>query len=83
MLYAVRAQVPWLVVQRLTVTHPVDDDNVYFLGDAEDHNRVQVDTSGNGRPPFLIEGAERLETSDPAEAVATIVTWLGTEKRLS
>ena len=80
---AVRAQVPWLVIQRLTVTHPADDDNVYFLGDAEDYNRVQVDTSPSGQPPFLIEGTQRLETSDKAEAIATIVTWLSTEQPLS
>jgi hypothetical protein len=80
---AVRAQVPWLVIERLTVTHPVDDHNVYFLGDAEDYNRVQVDTSPNGQPPFLIEGTERLETSDLAEAIATIVTWLSTERPLA
>ena len=71
---------PGLIIQRLDVTHPADDDNVYFLGDAEEYNRVQVDTRPDGQPPFLIEGTERLQTSDPAEAIATIIAWLNTNE---
>jgi len=53
---AVRAQLPGLIIHRLNVPHPVDDDSVYLLGDVEEYNRVQVDTRDGGQPPFLIEG---------------------------
>ncbi len=73
----VRTVVPGLVVERLQVTHPADDDNVYFLGDEHGFDRVQVDTGPGGRPPFLIEAEERFETSDVAEAAAIVSSWLG------
>jgi hypothetical protein len=73
----VRAVVPGLVVERLHVAHPADDDNVYFLGDERGLDRVQVDTGGGGRPPFLIEAEGQFETSDVAEAVAVVSSWLG------
>ena len=73
----VRAVVPRLVVERLQVMHPGDDDNVYFLGDEHGLDRVQVDTCPGGRPPFLIEAGERLETSDVAQAAAAVTSWLG------
>jgi hypothetical protein len=52
------------VVERLAVTHAGDDDSVYFLGIADRIDLAQVDTGANGEPPFLIESAERYETSD-------------------
>jgi L-amino acid N-acyltransferase YncA len=67
---------PQLVVERLDVTHPGDDDNVYFLGDEHGLDRVQVDTADHGQPPFMIEATERYETSDPVDAAAVISTWL-------
>jgi hypothetical protein len=73
----VRAALPWLVVERLEVTHPADDDNVYFLGEEHGAGRVQIDTGDDGRPPFVIEAQERFETSDVAEAVAVVSSWLG------
>jgi hypothetical protein len=73
----VRVVVPGLEVVRLLVTHPADDDNVYFLGDEHGVDRVQIDTGANGRPPFLIEAEERFETSDVAEAAAVASSWLG------
>jgi hypothetical protein len=73
----VRRVVPRLVVERLQVMHPGDDDNVYFLGDEHGLDRVQVDTCPGGRPPFLIEAGERFETSDAAEAAAAVASWLG------
>ena len=76
----VRALVPDLVIERLTVTHPGDDDNVYFLGDDQGLDRVQVDTGLSGLPPFLIEtlfAADGvLMTSDVAEAVEVVVARL-------
>jgi hypothetical protein len=73
----VRRVVPGLIVERLSVTHPGDDDNVYFLGDERGLDRVQVDTFPEGEPPFLIEADERVETSDIEEAIAVICAWLG------
>jgi len=73
----VRGVVPRLVVERLQVMHPGDDDDVYFLGDEQGLGLVQVDTCPGGRPPFLIEAGERLETSDVAEAAAAVASWLG------
>lgn len=71
-----RQHVPDLIVERLEVTHPGDDDNVYFLGNAAGFDLVQLDTGPEGRPPFLIEATQRIETHDLAEAVGTIRAWL-------
>lgn len=73
----VRRVVPGLIVERLSVTHLGDDDNVYFLGDERGHDRVQVDTFPTGEPPFLIEADRRVETSDTEEAIGVIYAWLG------
>ncbi len=77
----VRARHAGLVVERWTVVHAGDDDNVYFLGDAGRLDAVQVDTSSDGRPPFLIAGddSEQYVTSDPVSAAATIVALLDGE----
>ena len=62
------------------VTHPADDDNVYFLGDDRGLDRVQVDTGGPGQPPFLIETLSAADgvvtTSDIDEVVAVVVARL-------
>ncbi len=67
---------PGLVVERLQVTHAADDDNVYFLGDEDDADRVQIDTGADGRPPFLIEAEGRFETPDITEAASVVSSWL-------
>jgi len=33
-------QVPGVIIERLEVTHPADDDNVYFIGDQHQFDRV-------------------------------------------
>jgi hypothetical protein len=71
-----RRRVPGLVVERLQVTHPEDDDNVYFICDPRGLDRVQIDTRPNGQPPFLIEADERYETNDATQASAIIHDWL-------
>jgi hypothetical protein len=71
-----RRRVPRLVVERLVVSHPADDDNVFFIGDQDGRARVQVDTWPGGQPPFLIEDTERAETGDPREAVGLICAGL-------
>ena len=73
----VRAVVPGLVVERLEVKYPVDDDNVYFLGNENGLDRVQIDTWPGGRPPFLVEADYRFETSDVAAVAAAVASWLG------
>ena len=75
-LQRVRDDVPDLIVERLLVTRPGDDDNVYLLGNASARTLVQVDTYPNGQPAFLIEAAEQAETADVATAVAIIVRAL-------
>jgi hypothetical protein len=67
-----RRRVPGLIVERIRVSHPADDDNVYFIGDQDGRDRVQVDAWPAGRSPFLIEDGGRAQTSDPQEAVAII-----------
>ena len=80
LLDALRTQIPGLIVGRLEVTHPGDDDNVYFIGDDFGEDFVQIDTHENGDPPFFIEANgrfdERFDTSDVSEASATVLAWL-------
>jgi hypothetical protein len=71
-----RAQVPSLIVERLKMPHPGDDDNVYFIGDSSGLDRVQLDTAPGGQPSFLLEADQRLETTDPTHAATTIRGWL-------
>jgi hypothetical protein len=73
---ALRRDVPDLLVERLTTTHPGDDDNVYFLGTPTHPDLVQIDTASNGQPPFIVEAAERLDTSDLDRVVTVARTWL-------
>lgn len=75
-LQRVRASVPDLVVERLVVMHPNDDDNVYLLGNATGRDLVQVDTYPDGQPTFFIEAADRAETADVTTAAAMIVRAL-------
>ena len=72
-----RAQVPGLVIERLQVKYPADDDNVYFIGCGHDLDLIQLDTADGGQPPFLIENGGRRHTTQTAE-VATIIirNWL-------
>ncbi|MGN9914579.1 hypothetical protein ACTMTJ_44320 [Phytohabitans sp. LJ34] len=72
----VRQHVPSFTIERLTATHPADDDNVYYLGDHAGPDQVQVDSADHGQPPFHIEANERLSTSDPTKAADTIRAWL-------
>jgi hypothetical protein len=67
-----REHLPGLIIERLEVTHPADDDNVYFIGNDNQFDRVQVDTAPGGQPPFLIENGEQHETTDTTEAVTLI-----------
>lgn len=71
-----RLRIPGLIVERLQVTHPADDDNVYFIGDEHGHDRVQLDTAPGGHPTFYIENGGRHQTADVSDAVTTISSYL-------
>jgi hypothetical protein len=72
----VRRRIPGLIVERLDVVWPGDDDNLYFLGDDFGLDRVQIETAAGGAAPFTIEDGGVIRTSDVAEAAAIIVSWL-------
>ena len=68
--------IPGLIVERLQVTHPADDDNVYFIGDEHGLDRIQLDTHEDGQPPFYIENGGVHQTSDVSQAVNIICSYL-------
>ena len=67
---------PGLIVERLQVTHPADDDNVYFIGDEYQLDRIQLDTAPDGQPSFYIENGGRHQTSEVGEAASIIGSYL-------
>ncbi len=71
-----RTWIPGPIVERLQVTHAADDDNVYFIGDEDGPDRIQVDTCPDGQPTFYIENGGRHQTSEVAEAVSIIGSYL-------
>ncbi|GAA3219787.1 hypothetical protein ACFO1B_17865 [Dactylosporangium siamense] len=71
-----RQNIPHLLIERLDVTHPSDDDNVYFLGVSPRPDLVQIDTAPHGQPPFIIEADQRIVTDDPLHAATTTRAWL-------
>ena len=73
-----RGRIEGLVVERLQVKHPADDDNVFFLRDGRGSDEVQIDTHPHGQPPFSLESDAHgpVRTADVAEAVAIVSTWL-------
>jgi hypothetical protein len=68
---------PGLVVEQLEVTHCAADDNIYFLGEDNSLDQVQVDTAPHGQAPCILEAAQRHRTSDPTESIAVISARLG------
>lgn len=73
---AASSRIPGLIVERLQVTHPADDDNVYFIGDEDGLDRIQLDTFPDGQPSFYIENGGRHQTSEVAEAASIIGSYL-------
>jgi hypothetical protein len=71
-----RTEFPHLVVERVDVTHPGDDDNLFFVGDDRGFEHLHVETYPGGQPPFLIAEDEQFHTSDVAEAVAAVRSLL-------
>lgn len=50
----VKRSLPNVQISQLTVTHPADDDGVWFFKLPSDRNEVQIESS-TGHCPFLIE----------------------------
>lgn len=75
---ALRARVDGVVIERLDVPNPADDDNVWWVRSAEGAE-VQVDTHPDGQPPFYLEGDDnrRLEATEVEFAAETVSGWLG------
>lgn len=76
MLDALRRQHADLAVKRLGKTYAADDDNVYFRGFTENPDIVQVDIGPDGQPSFTVEADDRIDTTEPAGALAAIRTRL-------
>ena len=71
-----RTRIPGLIVERLQVTHRTDDDNVYFIGDEHQRDRIQLDTAPDGQPSFYIENGGRHQTSEAGAAASIIGSYL-------
>ena len=78
MVEELRGGIDGLVVERLVVKHPADDDNVFFLRVGPGSDEVQIDTHPHGQPPFNLESDLHgpVRTADVAEAVAIVSAWL-------
>ncbi|MFD3471338.1 hypothetical protein ACFWWM_34300 [Streptomyces sp. NPDC058682] len=75
-LAALRGIFPDLRVERLSVTWPADDDNVWFIS-REGGAEMQLDSHENGQLPFLLESdISRVEVDDAGLAVETLTAWL-------
>jgi hypothetical protein len=76
---ALEARFPGVVLERLQVSHPGDDDNLWFVRAHVDAAvTIQIETRPGGQPPFLVEGDDvyqRAETSGADEAVALAAGW--------
>jgi hypothetical protein len=69
-----RGGVAGLVVERIQVTYPGDDDNVFFLRDGRGIDEVQIDTHPHGQLPFYPESDTNglVETTEVTEALAIV-----------
>ncbi len=72
LLAAISRSRPDVRIERLTVTHPADDDNVWFIRDGR--REVQLDCHPGGSGPFLVEGDEEapVQVADVEEALAAV-----------
>ncbi|GLX41291.1 hypothetical protein Sros01_73640 [Streptomyces roseochromogenus] len=73
---ALRKAFPGLRIERISVSRVSDDDNVWFIS-GHSGVEVQLDSSANGEPPFLLESDTVSErTSEVGPAVKTLTEWL-------
>jgi hypothetical protein len=74
---ALRARFADLWIERLRVTHPADDNNLWYLGLRGRDEDVQIECAPDGRSPFTLESdTAREEALDVGNAVATLSEWL-------
>jgi hypothetical protein len=74
---ALRGAFPDLRIKRVTVTHPADDDNVWFIARSGHDLDLQIDSAPDGAPPFLLESHnDRTSTDDVREAIGWLTRWL-------
>ncbi|OLF18918.1 hypothetical protein BU204_03400 [Actinophytocola xanthii] len=76
---ALQTSRPEIQIERLTVTHPADSDDLWFISVPDRPEDVQLECYPHGQPPFLVEGDgthQVLTTSDANEAAETVLAWL-------
>jgi hypothetical protein len=77
LLMALRNSFDGLKVERLSVAHLADDNNVWFITETTRNIDVQLDSMPDGRPPFLLESDDaRTRADDVSEAVEVLSGWL-------
>lgn len=71
---AARQRFPDVVVERWTGKFPADDDNVWFLN-RSGVTEVQIDTSPEGMPPFVIESDDEpmVRAGDVREGITVVL----------
>jgi hypothetical protein len=76
---ALRRSSPDIRIERLSVTHAADDNNVWFIVHPSGNARFQIDSMPNGAPPFLLESANaRGQADEVGEVIETLTEWLET-----
>lgn len=73
-----RCHHPDVAVQQLQVSHPGDDDGIWFFRRADSQIEVQLESS-SGNCPFLIESTEhdhRISVGTADEALCVLEHWL-------
>ena len=76
---------PSSACEQLRVTHPADDDGLWFFSHPDRPGEVQLESS-NGKVPFLVERTEspaRDTAHSVEQAVALVVARLGFTARTS
>lgn len=72
----VKIAVPVAVVEQLRVSHPADDDGIWYFSLPQVDNDIQIE-SPNGACPFLVETDElRSNTARKAETVDAAVEMI-------
>ena len=74
-----RRHYPAIAVEQLHVTHPADDDGIWFFTHPAGRGEVQVEST-TGSAPFIVEGDDdpRADTNcSIAETVALVASRLG------
>ncbi|MDF2771341.1 MAG: hypothetical protein K0S86_835 [Geminicoccaceae bacterium] len=70
---------PSIACEQLRVTHPTDDDGLWFFTHPDRPGEVQLEST-TGQVPFLVEGTEspaRDTAHSVEQAVALVATRLG------